>query len=140
MRSVFAHTIVEEEEEGAEGSQRWFVGRTKGSAIPPWIPSVLHFSVWIVDVVHLFGGKSRKSLQLVMLEISPRLILVPVFIQKKNKSWNKRDSAGVEYRGVKTLLNQRMFLFGALNFYLFYFVFLFYVVIYFFSHGKLNDG
>ena len=44
MRSVFAHTILEEEEEGAEGSQRWF-GRTKGSAIPPWIPSVLFFSV-----------------------------------------------------------------------------------------------
>ena len=80
------------------------------------------------------------SLQLVMLEISPTLILVPVFIQKKNKSGNKRDSAEVEYRGVKTLLNQRMFLFGALTFYLFYFVFLFYVVIYFFSHGKLNDG
>ena len=71
------------------------------------------------------------NLQLVMLEISPTLILVPTFIQKKNKSGNKRDSAGVEYRGVKTLLNQRMFLFGALNFYLFYFVFLFYVVIYF---------
>ena len=63
------------------------------------------------------GERSRKSLQLVMLEISPTLILVPVFIQKKNKSGNKRDSAGVEYRGVKTLLNQIMFLFGALNFY-----------------------
>ena len=37
MRSVFAHTIIEEEEEGAEGSQ-WF-GRTKVLAIPPWIPS-----------------------------------------------------------------------------------------------------
>ena len=57
------------------------------------------------------------NLQLVMLEISATLILVPTFIQKKNKSGNKRDSAGVEYRGVKTLLNQRMFLFGTLNFY-----------------------
>ena len=44
------------------------------------------------------------NLQLVMLEISPTLILVPVFIQKKNKNGNKRDSAGVEYRGVKFLL------------------------------------
>ena len=79
---MFAHAIVEEEEEGAEGSQRWF-GRTRGSAIPSWIPSVLLFSVWIVDVVHMFGERSRKSLQLVMLEISPTLILVPVFIQKK---------------------------------------------------------
>ena len=42
MRSVFAQTIVEEEEVEAEGSQRWF-GRTKGLAIPPWIPSILLF-------------------------------------------------------------------------------------------------
>ena len=56
MRSVFAHTIVDEEEEGAEGSQRWF-GGTKGSAIPPWIPCVILFSMWIVDVVHMFGGE-----------------------------------------------------------------------------------
>ena len=81
------------------------------------------------------------SLQLVMLQISPTLILVPVFIQKKNKSGNKRDSAGVEYRGVKTLLNQRMFLFGALNFYFILFcIFILCYYIYIFSHGKLNDG
>ena len=80
------------------------------------------------------------SLQLVMLEISPRLILVHVFIQKKNKSWNKRDSAGVEYRGFKTLLNQRMFLFGTINFcfILFCIFILCYYIIFF--HGKLNDG
>ena len=35
---------LKEEEEGTEGSQRWF-GRTKSSAIPPWIPSVLLFGV-----------------------------------------------------------------------------------------------
>ena len=80
------------------------------------------------------------SLQLVMLEISPTLILVPVFIQKKNKSGNKRDSAGVQYRGVKTLFNQRMFLFGAQNFYFIYFLFILCYYIYIFSHGKLNDG
>ena len=44
MRSVFAQTIVEEEEVEAEGSQRWF-GRTKGLAIPPWIPCILLFGV-----------------------------------------------------------------------------------------------
>ena len=78
------------------------------------------------------GEISRKSLELVMLEISPTLILVPVFIQKKNKSGNKRDSAGVEYRGVKTLFNQRMFLFGALNFYFIFCIFIlcYYIYIY----------
>jgi hypothetical protein len=136
MRSVFPHTIIEEEEEGAEGSQRWF-GRTKGSAIPPWIPSVLLFSMWIVDVYTCLGERSRKSLQLVMLETSPTLILVPVL---ENKSGNKRDTAGIEYRGVKTLLNQRLFLFGALNFY--FILFCIFILCYyiFFSYGKLNDG
>ena len=44
MRSVFAQTITEEEEVEAEGSQRWF-GRTKGLAIPPWIPCILLFGM-----------------------------------------------------------------------------------------------
>ena len=71
------------------------------------------------------GERSRKSLQLVMIEISPTLILVHAFIQKKNKSENKRDSTGVEYQGVKTLLNQRIIFF-------LFFVFLFYSLFYYF--------
>ena len=70
------------------------------------------------------------SLQLVMLEISPRLILVHVFIQKKNKNGNKRDYAGIEYQGVKTLLNQRMFLFRALNFYFILFCIFYFMLLY----------
>ena len=135
---MFAHTIIEEEEEGAEGSQRWFC-RTRGSTIPTWIPSVLLFSMWIVNVVHMFGGEISKEFAIGDVRDLPHTYSCTC-LYSKEKNGNKRDSAGVEYRGVKTLLNQRMFLFGALTFYLFYFVFLFYVVIYFFSHGKLNDG
>ena len=44
LRVVLYKPSFEEEEEGAEGNQRWF-GRTRGSAILLWIPSVLIFSV-----------------------------------------------------------------------------------------------
>jgi hypothetical protein len=75
IRSVFVHTIIEEEEEGVEGSQRWF-GRTKGSSSPPWIPSILLFSVWIVDVVHMFGGEISKEFAIGDVRDLPTLILV----------------------------------------------------------------
>jgi len=89
MRSVFAHTIVEEEEEGAEGSQRWFVGRTKGSAIPPWIPSVLHFSVWIVDVVHLFGGKISKEFAIGDVRDLPHTYSCTCLYSKEKQKWKQ---------------------------------------------------
>ena len=50
---------LKEEEEGTEGSQRWF-GRTKSSAIPPWIPSVPPFSVLTVDVVQYVWGRDLE--------------------------------------------------------------------------------
>ena len=44
LRVVLYKPSFEEEEEGAEGNERWF-GQTRGSAILLWIPSVLIFSV-----------------------------------------------------------------------------------------------
>ena len=128
----FEHTIIEEEEEGAEGSQRWFC-RTRGSTIPPWIPSVLLFSMWIVNVVHMFGGEISKEFAIGDVRDLPHTYSC-TYLYSKEKSGNKRDSAGVEYRGVKTLFNQRMFLFGALNFYFILFcTFILCCYIYFFS-------
>jgi hypothetical protein len=44
LEGCVAQTIVEEEEEETEGSQRWF-GRPRGSAILLWIPYDSFFSV-----------------------------------------------------------------------------------------------
>ena len=73
----------EEKGEGTEGTQRWF-SQTKGLTIPPWIPSILFFSVLDLEVVKCVGG-----------EISPTLILVPAFIQNKNKGGNKKNTLPV---------------------------------------------
>ena len=130
----FVHTIVDEEEEGAEGSQRWF-GRTKGSAIPPFgFLLSCSLACWIVNVVHMFGGEISKEFGIGDVRDLPHTYSCTCLYSKENKSGNKRDSAWVEYRGVKTLLNQRMFLFGALNFYFILFcTFILCCYIYFFS-------
>ena len=63
----------------------------------------------------------------------PHLFLYLLFIQKKNKSGNKRASAGVEYQGVKFLLRQGAwnvqlpkFVVFLLLFFIIYFLFSFY--------------
>ena len=104
------------------------VGRTKVLAIPPSIPCVLLFSVWIIDVVHMFGGEISKEFGIGDVRDLPHTYSCTCLYSKENKSGNKRDSAWVEYRGVKTLLNQRMLLFGALKF-LFYFILYFYFML-----------
>ena len=81
---------LKEEEARNEGSQRW-LGRTKGSAIPPWIPSVLFFSV--LDrrcCASYLGERSRTGLQLVIWRDLPHTYSRTYFIQKKNKSGNKK--------------------------------------------------
>ena len=78
------------EEARNEGSQ-WWLGRTKGSAIPPWIPSVLFFSV--LDrrcCAPYLGERSRTGLQLVIWRDLPHTYSCTCFIQKKNKSGNKK--------------------------------------------------
>ena len=88
MRIVFAHTIVEEEEEGAEGSQRWF-GRTKGLALPPWVPCVLFFSVWIIDVVHMFGGEISKEFGIGDVRDLPHTYSCTCLYSKEKQKWKQ---------------------------------------------------
>jgi len=89
LRVGLCKPSFEEEEEGAEGNQRWF-GRTRGSAILHWIPSVLIFSVldrrWCATC---WGRDHERVCNWWFWEISPTLILVPTFIQKKNNGGNK---------------------------------------------------
>ena len=87
MRIVFAHTIVEEEEEGAEGSQ-WF-GRTKVLAIPPSIPCVLLFSVWIMNVVHMFGGEISKEFGIGDVRDLPHTYSCTCLYSKERQKWKQ---------------------------------------------------
>ena len=95
---MFAHTIVEEEEEGAEGSQRWF-GRTKGSAIPPFgFLLSCSLACWIVNVVHMFGGEISNKFAIGDFERSPpHLFLYLPLFKRKTKVETRRDSASFEH-------------------------------------------
>ena len=97
--------------------------------MPPWIPCVLLFIVWIMNVVHMFGGEISKEFGIGDVRDLPHTYSCTC-LYSKEKSGNKRDSVGVEYQGVKTLLNQRMIFFSFLFFILFSFL-LFYFIIFF---------
>jgi len=84
----FVHTIVDAEEEGVEGSQRWF-GGTKGSAIPPWIPCVLLFTVWTVDVVHMFGGEISKEFAISDVRDLPHTYSCTCLYSKERQKWKQ---------------------------------------------------
>ena len=90
MRVGLCKPSFEEEEKGTEGNQRMF-GRTRGSAILLWILSVLIFSVldrrWCATC---WGRDHERVCNWWFWEISPTLILVPVFIQKKNNGGNRQ--------------------------------------------------
>ena len=98
MRGELHIPSLKEEEARNEGSQRW-LGRTKGSAIPPWIPSILFFSV--LDrrcCAPYLGERSRTSLQLVIWRDLPHTYSCTWLYS--NTKVETRDSAGFEYRGV----------------------------------------
>ena len=71
----------EEEEEGTEGNQRMF-GRTKGSDIILWIPSILIFSVLAVNDVQHVGGEIMKEFAIGDFERSPSHLFLYLFLFK----------------------------------------------------------
>jgi len=79
--------------------------------------------------VHMFGGEISKEFAIGDVRDLPHTYSC-TYLYSKEKSGNKRDSAGVEYQGVKTLLNQRMFLFRALNFYFILFCIFYFMLLY----------
>ena len=91
----------EEEEERIEGNQIWF-GRTKGSAILLCIPSILFFSVLDRRCCATCWGRDLKWVCICCLwKISPTLILVHAFIQKKTKMEINKDPTGFKSPGTQ---------------------------------------
>ena len=126
---------LKKEEARNEGSQ-WGLGRTKGSAIPPYIPFVLFFSVLDRQCcAPCLGERSRIGLQLVIWrDLPPQLFLYLLYSNTKVETNN--DSTGFEHRGVYTLFNQIIVLFGALIF----FIYLFNSIFLFFYMASWYDG
>ena len=78
------------------------LGRSKGSAIPPWIPSILFFSVLDrLCFAPYLGERSRTGLQLVIWRDLPHTYFCTcLYSKEKTRVETRRDSAGVEHRGV----------------------------------------
>ena len=79
----------EEEEDGIEGNQSWF-DRTRGSAILPWFPSFLFFSMlgrryWAT----CWGRDLQVSLQLVPLEDLSHTYSCTCFYSKEKQKWKQ---------------------------------------------------
>ena len=71
---------LKEEETRNEGSQRW-LGRTKGSAILPWIPFVLFFSVL-----------DRRCCASYLGERSPPHLFLYLLYSKEKQEWKQEGT------------------------------------------------
>ena len=129
---------LKEEEARNEGSQ-WWLGRTKGSAIPPWVPSVMFFIM--LDhrcCAPYLGERSRTCLQLVIWrDLPPQLFLYLLYSNTKVET--NKDSTGFEHRGVYTLFNEKTKVLEAPNFIFIFILLLFFIYIFLYSwDGKVD--
>ena len=130
---------LKKEEARNEGSQWWLV-RTKGSAIPPWVPSVMFFIM--LDhrcCAPYLGKRSRTCLQLVIWrDLPPQLFLYLLYSNTKVETNN--DSTGFEHRGVYTLFNEKKkYLKHQILFLYFFFIIIFSIYIFLYSwDGKVD--
>jgi len=132
---------LKEEEARNEGSQ-WWLGRTKGSAIPPWVPSVMLF----IMLDHrcrapYLGKRSRTCLQLVIWrDLPPQLFLYLLYSNTKVETNN--DSTGFEHRGVYTLFNEKKekCLKHQIFFYIYYYYYYLFIFFVFLGWQSGHDG
>jgi len=89
LRVVLYKPSFEEEEEGAEGNQRWF-GQTRGSAILLWIPSVLIFSVLDRRCCATCWGEITKEFAIGDFERSPLHLFLYLFLIKRKTKVEKK--------------------------------------------------
>ena len=87
MRGELHVPSLQEEEARNEGSQRW-LGRTKGSAIPPWIPFILFFSVLDHQCCAPYlGERSQTGLQLVIWRDPPQTYSCTWLYSNEKQKW-----------------------------------------------------
>ena len=134
MRSVFAHTIIDEEEEGAEGSQRWF-GRTKGSAIPPFgFLLSCSLACWIVDVVHMFGGEISNEFTIGDVRDLPHTYSCTCLYSKEKQKWKQEGLCRGPIPGSQNFIqSENVFIWSTKFLFYFYFIYFMLLYIYFFS-------
>ena len=89
MRVGLCKPSFEEEEEGTEGNQRMF-GRTRGSTILLWIPSVLIFSVLDRRCCATCWGDIMKEFAIGDFERSTPHLFLYLFYLKGKKVETKR--------------------------------------------------
>ena len=126
-RGVFAQIIIWRGRRWNWGKSElvWSNQRFGRPSLVPICPVLQR--VGLSMLCNIMGERSPVSLQLVIFRDPPHLFLyLSLFKTRKTKVETKRGSAGFEHRGVYTLLNQSMVLFGELIFIFLFILFYFY--------------
>ena len=131
MRVGLFKPSFEEEEEGTEGNQRMF-GRTRGSTILLWIPSVLIFSVLDRRCCATCWGEITKEFAIGDFERSPPHLFLYLFLFKRKKRWKQKGLYRFWTPGSLNFIQKKWEVLEAPDFilFLFFYYFLFYVKIF----------